>query len=311
MFFSGMLHVLLPAGFIERRFKGMTGVIQAVLFGVPLPLCSCSVVPTGIGLKNEGASDGAAIGFLISTPQTGVDSILVSASFFGWPFAIFKMVAATATGVAGGWLAEFLATEEQGESQSKCPKCCQHQGPVGAWWQRFWTHGVEVIRSIWVWLVIGIVLSGVLEILVPGSWYEMVNGWGLLPAMGIMLLVSTPLYVCATASVPIAASLVAGGFPPGAAMVFLMAGPATNVATISAIFGRFGWKTGMLYLVVIILGSILAGLGFDSLLAVSLGEGAAHGHHEHRTWIHIVSAFLLATMLMTFAIQDLQKRLQS
>ena len=102
MLLSGLLHVFLPAGFVRRKFHGFGGVIKSVLLGVPLPLCSCGVVPAGIGLKNQGASNGAAVGFLISTPQTGVDSILVSASFFGWPFAIFKMATAAITGVLGG-----------------------------------------------------------------------------------------------------------------------------------------------------------------------------------------------------------------
>ena len=106
MLLSGLLHVGLPKDFVRRKFQGFSGVVKSVLLGVPLPLCSCGVVPAGIGLKNQGASDGASVGFLISTPQTGVDSILVSASFFGWPFAIFKMFTAAVTGLIGGALAD-------------------------------------------------------------------------------------------------------------------------------------------------------------------------------------------------------------
>ena len=106
MLLSGLLHVFLPAGFVRKKFQGAIGVVKAVLLGVPLPLCSCGVVPAGIGLKNQGASNGASVGFLISTPQTGVDSILVSASFFGWPFAFFKMAVAAITGVIGGWITD-------------------------------------------------------------------------------------------------------------------------------------------------------------------------------------------------------------
>ena len=98
MLLSGALHVFLPDGFVQRKFQGLGGILKAVVLGVPLPLCSCGVIPAGIGLKNQGASDGAAVGFLISTPQTGVDSVLVSASFFGWPFALFKVAAALITG---------------------------------------------------------------------------------------------------------------------------------------------------------------------------------------------------------------------
>ena len=113
MMLSGLMSVLLPAGFVKRKFHGLAGVAKAVLLSVPLPLCSCGVVPAGIGLKNQGASNGASVGFLISTPQTGVDSILVSASFFGWPFAIFKMLTSAITGVVGGWLTDQIENESE------------------------------------------------------------------------------------------------------------------------------------------------------------------------------------------------------
>jgi uncharacterized protein len=106
MLLSGLMHACLPANFVRQEFRGFAGILKAVGLGVPLPLCSCGVIPAGIGLKNQGASNGAAIGFLISTPQTGVDSILVSAALFGWPFAVFKMVSAAVLGVAGGWIAD-------------------------------------------------------------------------------------------------------------------------------------------------------------------------------------------------------------
>ena len=103
---ASALHIWLPPGLLQRHLSGYAGVAKAVALGVPMPLCSCGVIPAGLGLKKDGASDGAALGFLISTPQTGVDSILVSASFLGWPFALFKVGAATVTGLVGGWLVE-------------------------------------------------------------------------------------------------------------------------------------------------------------------------------------------------------------
>ena len=106
MAIAGLLHGLLPPDFVGRHLRGRAGVAKAVVLGVPLPLCSCGVIPTGLGLKKDGASNGASVGFLISTPQTGVDSILVSASFLGWPFALFKVAAAAITGLVGGWIAD-------------------------------------------------------------------------------------------------------------------------------------------------------------------------------------------------------------
>ena len=300
---SGMLHVFLPAGFVRRKFHGFAGVIKAVLLGVPLPLCSCGVVPAGIGLKNQGASNGAAVGFLISTPQTGVDSVLVAASFFGWPFAIFKMLAAAVTGVVGGWCTDLVQADDIKGSDSG-QHSHSHAGDESLpAWRRVWDHAIEIVRSIWGWLLIGVVISAAIEVLVPDSVLVSIGQWGLIPAMFFVLLFSTPLYVCATASVPIAAVLVAKGLPPGAALVFLMAGPATNITTIGAIFARFGVKTLLVYLGTIIFGSMALAWMFDWLLTATVSTGASHVH-DHNNWWSIASAVFLIAMIASFAWKD-------
>ncbi len=308
MVLSALLHVFLPENFVRRKFQGASGVLKAVLLGVPLPLCSCGVIPAGIGLKNQGASDGAAVGFLISTPQTGVDSILVSASFFGWPFAIFKMLSAAVTGVVGGLWADQSKQPESdasvGEPEPPSPK--QSNQP---WYWKLIDHSLEIIRSIWVWLVIGIVISALIDVYVPQQWIKGFGELGLWPSMILVLLISTPLYVCATASVPIAAALVAGGLPPAAALVFLMAGPATNVTTIGAIKSRFGWRTLSVYLLTILVGSMLAAYLFDWLLAADVSEHLTHSH-EHNNWWSIGSAVLILLMICRFLFEDIQRRLR-
>ena len=115
---AAILHVVLPPSFVRRQFKGAGGVVKAVVLGVPMPLCSCGVIPAALGLKKEGASDGSAVGFLISTPQTGVDSILVSASFLGWPFAAFKLASAAALGLVGGLVTDRLSPGREGETDA-------------------------------------------------------------------------------------------------------------------------------------------------------------------------------------------------
>ena len=305
---SAVLHVALPADFVRRRFRGTSGVLQAVAIGVPLPLCSCGVIPTGIGLKNEGAEDGAAVGFLISTPQTGVDSILVSVSFFGWPFAIFKMVAALVLGVVGGWLTNLSSSpEDPGAAPNAFPvagSCCEggHSHVADApgtspWWKRGWAHCLEILASIWFWLVVGILISALIQVVVPQSWVAQAGELGNWGAMLLVLLISVPLYVCATASVPMAAALVAAGFPPAAALVFLMAGPATNTSTMGAIYARFGKKVLAIYLLVIIAGSLICGWLFNYVLdGVDVRE-AEHLHaHGVGSWTTVSSIIMLGLL---------------
>ena len=116
-FISVLLHRFLPPGLLAKTLTGYRGIGKAVLLGVPLPLCSCGVIPAGLGLKKDGASDGSTTAFLISTPQTGVDSILVSAAFLGWPFAIFKVATAAVTGIFGGALVEKFGNSRKNPAQ--------------------------------------------------------------------------------------------------------------------------------------------------------------------------------------------------
>lgn len=305
MLLSGLLHAFLPADFVRREFHGVAGVFKAVLLGVPLPLCSCGVVPAGIGLKNQGASDGAAVGFLISTPQTGIDSILVSASFFGWPFAFFKMIVAAITGVVGGVLSDLPSKEDapapsefapSNESVTQASEVTVIYATPGPWWWKVWQHGFEILQSIWVWLIIGVILSAIINVWLPPSWLAGISGLGLLPAMLLMLLVSIPMYVCATASVPIAAALVQGGLDPATALVFLMAGPATNVATIGAIRNRFGNRTTVIYLMTLIIGSMLGAWLFSELISADVTTKPIHLHH-HVNWFSQLCAGVLLLMI--------------
>jgi uncharacterized membrane protein YraQ (UPF0718 family)/copper chaperone CopZ len=314
MALSGVMHVLLPKNFIRRKLQGAAGVVKAVGLGVPLPLCSCGVVPAGIGLKNQGASNGSAVGFLISTPQTGIDSILVSASFFGWPFAIFKMVTAAITGIIGGWITDLAVRPDSSDALAfdptdTPPVVTNKENSFSQKLAEIWFHGLEIVQSIWIWLAIGILVSAAIDTVMPDAWLETVGSWGLLPAMFLVLLISTPLYVCATASVPIAAALVYGGLPPAAALVFLMAGPATNITTMGAVQSRFGWRTLFVYLTTITLGSMLFAWLFDWLLTANVVKNVTH-QHDHQAWWSIASAAILLLMMVYFAWDEVARRLR-
>lgn len=294
---AGLLHVVLPSGFVQRNLQGRGGIFKAVALGVPLPLCSCGVIPAGLGLKKDGASDGASVAFLISTPQTGVDSVLVSASMLGWPFALFKVLSAALLGVIGGLLS--------GPGQASAAPARVEEKPRPTW-RAGVAHGVEMLRSIWGWLAFGVVASAAITVLVPTGSLASMNAGGGLIAMGAVLAISVPLYVCATASVPIAAALVAGGFPPGAALVFLIAGPATNVATLGAVYGAFGKRIVAVYLGTIIIGSVVLGSAFDFLLEGSVVEAHVHGSSP----VAAACAIALALAMAFFAVESAARRLR-
>lgn len=296
---GGLLEVLLPPGFLRRHLAGRGGVARAVLLGVPLPLCSCGVVPTGLGLKKQGASNGATLGFLVSTPQTGVDSVLATAALLGWPLALFKVATAAVTGLAAGWIADSATPPDDPPTQLPVLE----EAPATPAWRRGIATADELLRSIWLWVVLGVVISAGITVLLPSGSMQSLAVYQGLPGMLAALAISLPLYVCATASAPIAASLVAGGLPAGAAIVFLMAGPATNAATLGAVYRTLGARMLAIYLSTILVGSIAGGLLFGWLVGSVTGE-AAHAGHSHTAdapWLGVASAWVLVVMFLRYA----------
>ncbi|MHC5068098.1 MAG: permease, partial [Planctomycetota bacterium] len=271
---AGLLHVTVPRSFIRRHLGGgrLASAVKAAILGVPMPLCSCSVIPTGLGLKRDGARTGATVSFMVATPETGVDSIAVTGAMLGWPFAVFKVIVAFVTGVSAGYLAD------RDDASTAAPLATADADVRGRRLAVAFGFVIgDLLHSIWRWLVVGILVSAALTVWLPaGSWPAAATGpW----AMVLALAVSLPLYVCAVASVPIAAALVAAGMPTGAALVFLMAGPATNIATIGAIGRNLGWRVATIYLATIIVGSVGGGLLYDAWIGLSVADGH-HGHHH-------------------------------
>jgi uncharacterized membrane protein YraQ (UPF0718 family)/copper chaperone CopZ len=286
-FVAGLLSLLISPEYVEKHLgkKGIVSVIKASILGVPLPLCSCGVIPVASSIKRNGASKGAVSAFLISTPQTGVDSMLVTYSMLGIVFAVFKPVAAFFSGLVGGAMIDVFADnspEEAGENQvadieeeKPCEdSCCKaekesktaRKTPVEALKYGF----ITLLGDIAVPLLAGIVIAAVISMAVPENFIDKVTGnspWTMLA----MLVMGIPLYVCSTASVPIAAALIMKGISPGAALVFLMTGPATNAATIAMIWKSLGRKSLIIYLVSIagtaLLFGVVMNLTYDSVPA--------------------------------------------
>jgi uncharacterized membrane protein YraQ (UPF0718 family) len=314
--FAGILHVLIPPGTIKKHLgqPGPGGLIKAALAGVPMPLCSCGVIPAGIGLYKQGASRGASVSFLVATPQTAVDSTLVSYAFFGWPFALFKLISSFFTGILAGWMSEKLGGRDAPAQAAAAPTTngkedWQERYPNGrAKMQGIWMFGVmDLLHMIYGWVVLGVLISAALTTFIPENYFAdmpLASGFtGLLMA----LLISLPMYACSTASVPIAAGLVHAGLPAGAALVYLVAGPATNVATMGAIYRVFGGKVMAIYLGVIIASSLLCGALFDSVVSMTAMRVHDHGEHIHHQPLASLAAIFMIGLFIFFAWRDFLK----
>ncbi|MBI9108063.1 MAG: SO_0444 family Cu/Zn efflux transporter [Spirochaetales bacterium] len=314
---AGVLHVFLSKDFVARHVGGnnLSSVFKAALFGVPLPLCSCGVVPTAVYLKNSGASKAAVTSFLISTPQTGVDSIAATYGMLGPVFAFFKAAAALIMGMAGG-MADFLLEKRDKTSTPAAavkpsiePELLQTQYPgfFGKIKEIFRYAFFELLDDIAVNFIIGLAIAAVISIVIPENFFSSSFLANPLVSMVIMVIIGIPMYICSTSSIPIAVALIAKGISPGAAYVFLVAGPATNAASLAIISKALGKKTTIRYLITIITGSLLFGF-LMNMLFTKLGIspfGAAmnqvQGEKGLSPFIIASSLIFLAALIFLFA----------
>ena len=255
---AGILHVFVPRGFYAKYLSkdNKLSVLYAALLGVPLPLCSCGVIPTAIGLRNEKASKGAVASFLIATPQTGIDSILATFSVLGLGFAVIRPVAALVTGVCGGFLVNRLVRDEADDAL--IDSSCKVESGSKIWRVLRYAY-YEMIQNIGLRLVIGLLVAALIQVLVPDEFFLHFGSNPLLQML-VILVVAVPMYICSTGSIPVAAALIMKGLSPGAALVMLMAGPAVNMASILVVRKALGSRFTVIYLLVIVTFSILFGL---------------------------------------------------
>jgi len=281
-FVAGILSVLISPRMVERHLggRGLWPVLKAAAFGVPLPLCSCGVIPVSASLRRHGASKGAATAFLLSTPQTGVDSIMVTYSLLGPVFAIFRPIAALVSGVIGGGLVAVADGDGQGPAgrPQQCEDACcaenAHGKAVKALQYGFGTLPKDIGRS----LLIGLVVAALISALIPKDYFASLLGGGVL-AILILMALGIPVYVCATASIPVAFALIVnGGVSPGAAFAFLVTGPATNAATLAVVWRVLGRRTAVIYLATVAASAVAGGLILDQLVtAKDIQAGASQG----------------------------------
>lgn len=330
-FIAGLLRVFVPKTLYAKHLapRNMKSVVKAAALGVPLPLCSCGVIPTAVGLRKEGASHGACTSFLIATPQTGVDSIIATYSLMGLPFAVVRPLAALFTAIFGGWMTNSYAREDERHSESEAAngdrsQCscehghgehqhghhcsCEHSGEaprsfVGKMREALDYAFVDMMQDVGKWLVVGLLVAALITVAVPNEWLAALHEYKLLNML-LVLAVAIPMYVCATGSIPIAVSLMAKGLTPGAALVLLMAGPAVNSASMLVIGKVFGRRTLWLYILSIVIGAVVFGLGLDYLLPQEWFEvqssiaGVCHNHAHALTFMDWLWMGLLAALLL-------------
>jgi len=306
---AGILHVFVKK---DRIFKhmgkpGLRSSVKASVIGVPLPLCSCGVLPAALGLRKDGASKGAAVSFLASTPQTGVDSIAATWALLGWPVALAKVIAAFIAGVVSGTIVDLL-DRENGHSVAPSLSEVRESGSIPG---RIWKYAFGTLfRDIYLWLFIGVGISALVTVFIqPGQLAEypvLAGPLGMLAALAIGI----PLYVCSVSSVPIAAALVYAGFPVGSALVFLMAGPATNAATMGAVRKSLGKLSFWSYIVTVVGVSLMAGLLLNDL---EIPEGTLLHHHENTGilgTLSIVASGLFFLAIGFYAVKEILHRVK-
>ena len=348
-FMAGLLRAFVPADIVARHLgRNRSGnVFKAAVFGIPLPLCSCGVIPAAAGLRRLGASRGATASFLISTPETGVDSMAVSWALLDPLMTVLRPVSAFVTAMVTGLFID--AADRKGEeapepapaapaASTACASgCCScggeatapenfivgtlpgqagHEQPVPAKptaWRRFLDGQRfafdDLLGDIAPWFGVGILLAGLITLYLPEDIGAMLPGGG---AMLVMLLISLPMYVCATASTPIAAALALKGFSPGALLVFLLAGPATNAATILMVGKLLGRRSAVMYVGSIIAVTLVCALAADALYGILgfevhawLGDAGV----EEGGIVSILAALVMLAVLLRFAVRTVSRRL--
>ncbi len=328
LLFAGILHEFVPDTLVTKHLgKGnIFSVIKATLFGIPLPVCSCGVIPLATSIKKSGASKGSTLSFLISTPITGVDSILATYGIFGWIFTIYRVITSMIIAIVSGILSNLFDKEVTVEkkpafSAVKAPNtlsptfsmqkkeeasCCSTGASCCATEEKsFWLIGalryafVTLLGDIAKPLVWGLLLGALITVAIPQSISEVLIEYSWLSYI-IVIAIAVPMYVCATASLPIAAGLMLSGVSAGAAFVFLSAGPATNTVTIGVVKKMLGTRSLAIYLGSIIVGSIVFGLGLDYVFSASEINPASLVHLEEESGVVAIGSSIILWGLVAY-----------
>jgi len=301
---AGIIRQMIPDKWINSVLGKDSSVVTAALIGTPLPLCSCSVIPTALGIRRAGATKASTSSFMVATPETGVDSISITYALMGPVMAIARPIAAISSAIVAGLLVQKFDVETPPEEpeETTVKSCCGSKNVERTLSQKIrdsFSYGFGKLLSDFMdWLLVGLVFAALIKTFVPDSFF-LQYGQGI-TAMLVVVLISIPMYICATASTPIAAGLMLSGFSPGAALVFMLTGPATNVATLMVIYNELGKRSLFAYLVGVVVTAIVMGLGLDVLIDYyKLNIVVQHGGHgEMTSLLYQLSAAVLVILML-------------
>ena len=313
---AGVIRQLIPDTWINKTLGKDSSVVTAALIGTPLPLCSCSVIPAAMGIRRAGASKASTASFMVATPETGVDSVGVTLALMGPVMAIARPIAAITSAIVAGLLVRRFDVETPSK-QEPVKSCCKgnHQaapdGVVGKAISVMQYGYGKLLKDFMGWLLIGLFFAALIQTFVPATLLSQ-YGSGVL-AMILVILVSIPMYICATASTPIAAGLMLSGISPGAALVFMLAGPATNIATLMVVKNELGVRSLVAYLTGVVVTALLMGLGFDFFLEYfEITIAVSHGEHgDMSSLLYSASAVVLACLIAYQYAKQLKSKIKT
>ena len=300
---AGVIRLLIPDKWITKYLGKNSSVVTAAVIGTPMPLCSCSVIPTAMGIRRAGASKASTASFMVATPETGVDSIGVTYALMGPVMAVARPIAAIVSAIVAGVLVRLWDIETPPIQEKAVKSCCGgKKSEVLSPWGKAkavvqYGYG-KLLSDFMGWLMIGLFFAALIQTFVPSSLLSE-YGSGVF-AMMLVVVISIPMYICATASTPVAAGLMLSGISPGAALVFMLTGPATNIATLMVVKNELGLKSLIGYLTGVIVTALVMGLSFDWILNYfDIVIAVSHGHHgEMTSLLYSASAIILASLII-------------
>jgi uncharacterized membrane protein YraQ (UPF0718 family) len=306
---AGVLRAFFNEAWVKQHLgqRGVGQIFKAVVIGIPLPLCSCGVIPVAAAIRAQGGQRGAVAAFTASTPQTGVDSIAATVGMLGWPFAILRVGLAFLNGIIAGLVVERWGDVDvppmpkvpAGNETPAPAHCCGHAPSPASRLLAGMRFGLLTLpKDLFMPLVIGLLLAGVIATVVPEQFFSDLPG-GRFALYTAMTLIALPLYICSTGSIPLAFSFLAAGMSPGAVLIFLIAGPASTAATVTSLWKIIGPRGTVGYIASIVITAWLAAIVIDSTGLSLVGDPATHFHHEAgiNLFQHAMGGLLILVLL--------------